>query len=101
MSICFSSAADVAAVTAKFQAVYDLGARSFSLPFDDISYTKWNCVGDRAAYGDPGQAAAGKAQTSLLNTITEQFIKPHAGARPLQTVPTEYCDLAAVQDRTA
>ncbi|MCI2419524.1 beta-N-acetylglucosaminidase domain-containing protein [Saccharopolyspora sp. K220] len=94
VSICFSSPADVAAVIAKFQAVYDLGVRSFSLPFDDISYTKWNCDGDQAAFGDPGQAAAGRAQVSLLNTITENFVKTHEGARPLQTVPTEYSDLS-------
>ncbi|MBB4685059.1 beta-N-acetylglucosaminidase domain-containing protein [Amycolatopsis jiangsuensis] len=93
VSICFSSAADVAAVKAKFQSVYDLGVRSFSMPFDDISYTKWNCDGDQAAYGAPGQAAAGKAQVTLLNAITADFVKTHDGVRPLQTVPTEYSDL--------
>jgi len=93
VSICFSSAADVAAVEAKFQAVHDLGVRSFSLPFDDISYTKWNCDGDQAAFGAPGQSAAGTAQVSLLNAITEKFVKTHDGVRPLQTVPTEYSDL--------
>lgn len=94
VSICFSSPDDVAAVIAKFQAVYDLGVRSFSLPFDDISYTKWNCDGDQAAFGAPGQDAAGRAQVSLLNAITDEFIETHPGAEPLQTVPTEYSDLA-------
>lgn len=93
VSICFSSPDDVAAVEAKFQAVYNLGVRSFSLPFDDISYTKWNCAADQTAFGAPGQAAAGQAQVSLLNTITEKFVKTHDGVRPLQTVPTEYSDL--------
>lgn len=93
VSVCFSSPADVAAVEAKFQAVYDLGVRSFSMPFDDISYTKWNCAEDQAAFGAPGQAAAGTAQVSLLNTITSQFVRTHDGVRPLQTVPTEYSDL--------
>lgn len=93
VSICFSSPADVAAVEAKFQSVYDLGVRSFSLPFDDISYTKWNCDADQAAFGAPGQAAAGTAQVSLLNAITEKFVRTHDGVRPLQTVPTEYSDL--------
>ncbi|WP_329059791.1 beta-N-acetylhexosaminidase family protein [Amycolatopsis sp. NBC_01480] len=94
VSICFSSPADFTALTAKLQSVYDLGVRSFSMPFDDISYTKWNCDADQTAYGAPGQAAAGKAQVTLLNTVTSQFIKTHDGARPLQTVPTEYSDLA-------
>jgi hyaluronoglucosaminidase len=93
VSVCFSSPADIAAVEAKFQAVYDLGVRSFSLPFDDISYTKWNCDADQTAFGAPGQAAAGTAQVSLLNTITEKFARTHDGVRPLQTVPTEYSDL--------
>ena len=93
VSVCFSSPADIAAVEAKFQAVYDLGVRSFSMPFDDISYTKWNCDADQAAFGAPGQAAAGTAQVSLLNTITEKFVRTHGGVRPLQTVPTEYSDL--------
>jgi hyaluronoglucosaminidase len=93
VSICFSSSDDVAAVEAKFQAVYDLGVRSFSMPFDDISYTKWNCAADQTAFGAPGQAAAGQAQVPLLNTITEKFVKTHEGVRPLQTVPTEYSDL--------
>ncbi|HWD06065.1 MAG TPA: beta-N-acetylglucosaminidase domain-containing protein [Amycolatopsis sp.] len=93
VSICFSSPADVAAVKAKLQSVYDLGVRSFSIPFDDISYTHWNCDADRAAFGAPGQAAAGRAQVSLLNAVAAGFIKTHQGARPLQTVPTEYSDL--------
>ncbi|WIX77445.1 beta-N-acetylglucosaminidase domain-containing protein [Amycolatopsis carbonis] len=93
VSICFSSPDDLAAVKAKLQSVYDLGVRSFSIPFDDISYTKWNCAADQTAFGAPGQAAAGKAQVSLLNAITNDFVKTHDGARPLQTVPTEYSDL--------
>ncbi|MGW4487269.1 beta-N-acetylglucosaminidase domain-containing protein [Amycolatopsis sp. NPDC004368] len=93
VSICFSSPEDLAAVRAKLQSVYDLGVRSFSMPFDDISYTKWNCAADQTAFGAPGQAAAGKAQVSLLNAVTTDFIKTHDGARPLQTVPTEYSDL--------
>ncbi|MEV6901716.1 beta-N-acetylglucosaminidase domain-containing protein [Amycolatopsis sp. NPDC051372] len=93
VSICFSSPDDLAAVKAKLQSVYDLGVRSFSIPFDDISYTKWNCAADQTAFGAPGQAAAGKAQVSLLNAITSGFVETHDGARPLQTVPTEYSDL--------
>ncbi|WP_326834631.1 beta-N-acetylglucosaminidase domain-containing protein [Amycolatopsis rhabdoformis] len=93
VSICFSSPEDLAAVKAKLQSVYDLGVRSFSMPFDDISYTKWNCAADQTAFGAPGQAAAGKAQVSLLNAVTADFVKTHDGVRPLQTVPTEYSDL--------
>ncbi|CAM5283743.1 hypothetical protein GCM10010329_43400 [Streptomyces spiroverticillatus] len=92
-SICYSDAADTKALTAKLQAMYDLGVRTVSVPLDDISYTKWNCDADKAAFGAPGQAAAAKAQVSLLNTLQKDFVATHPGMRPLQMVPTEYGDL--------
>ncbi|MWA14859.1 beta-N-acetylhexosaminidase family protein [Streptomyces sp. BA2] len=92
-SICYSDPADVKALTAKLQAMYDLGVRSFSVPLDDISYTKWNCEGDKAKFGEPGRGPAAKAQVGLLNTIQRDFIARHEDANPLQMVPTEYGDL--------
>ncbi|MGW7082598.1 beta-N-acetylhexosaminidase family protein [Streptomyces sp. NPDC054871] len=92
-SICYSDPADVKALTAKLQAMYDLGVRSFSVPLDDISYTKWNCEGDKAKFGEPGRGPAAKAQVGLLNTIQRDFIAKHEDANPLQMVPTEYGDL--------
>ena len=92
-SICFSSATDRDLLRAKLQAVYDLGARAFSIPLDDINYTQWNCAGDAAAYGAPGPAGAAKAQVDLLNDLQRNWIAAHPGARPLQMVPTEYGDL--------
>ncbi|MFE7955828.1 beta-N-acetylglucosaminidase domain-containing protein [Streptomyces sp. NPDC057413] len=92
-SICYSAPADRAALKAKLQALYDLGTRAFSLPLDDISYTKWNCAADQQAYGQPGREAAAKAQVDLLNDIQRTFVATHPGTQPLQTVPTEYGDL--------
>ncbi|QNS08579.1 beta-N-acetylglucosaminidase domain-containing protein [Streptomyces xanthii] len=92
-SICYSDPADRAALKKKLQAVYDLGVRAFSIPLDDISYTKWNCAGDQTAYGAPGRAAAAKAQVDLLNDVQKNFVATHEGAHPLQMVPTEYGDL--------
>ncbi|WP_371526237.1 beta-N-acetylglucosaminidase domain-containing protein [Streptomyces sp. NBC_01283] len=92
-SICYSDPADVKALTAKLQAMYDLGVRSFSVPLDDISYTKWNCDADKAKFGEPGRGPAAKAQVGLLNTIQRDFIAKSEGANPLQMVPTEYGDL--------
>ena len=92
-SICYSDPADTKALTAKLQAMYELGVRTVSVPLDDISYTKWNCDADQAAFGVPGQAAAAKAQVSLLNTLQQDFVATHPGMRPLQMVPTEYGDL--------
>jgi hyaluronoglucosaminidase len=92
-TICYSSAADRQALAAKLQAMYDLGVRDFSIPLDDISYTRWNCTADRTAYGAPGAAAAGRAQVELLNFVQQGFVATHPGTRPLQMVPTEYGDL--------
>ncbi|WP_082056999.1 beta-N-acetylglucosaminidase domain-containing protein [Psychromicrobium lacuslunae] len=92
-SVCFSSQADREAAIAKMQAMYDVGVRAFSIPLDDISYTKWNCSADQTAYGTPGSGNAGKAQVSLLNYLNTNFIKTHSGTFPLQMVPTEYSDI--------
>lgn len=92
-SICYSAPEDRKALKAKLQALYDLGTRAFSVPLDDISYTRWNCEGDKAAYGEPGRQAAAKAQVDLLNDVQRNFIATHDDAQPLQMVPTEYGDL--------
>ncbi|WP_281157445.1 beta-N-acetylglucosaminidase domain-containing protein [Streptomyces sp. HYC2] len=92
-SICYSDPADRAALKAKLQAVYDLGGRAFSIPLDDISYTRWNCDGDREKFGAPGQAAAARAQVDLLNDVQRTFVDTHEGTQALQMVPTEYGDL--------
>jgi hyaluronoglucosaminidase len=90
VSICYSDPADVDALVAKLDAVYDLGVRAFSIAFDDIDYTRWNCDGDRARYGAPSSEAAAGAQVELLNGLQRGFIADHDGAQPLQMVPTEY-----------
>ncbi|MEU0943104.1 beta-N-acetylglucosaminidase domain-containing protein [Streptomyces canus] len=93
LSVCYSSDADVKALTAKFDSLYAIGVRSFAIPLDDISYTKWNCPEDQREFGTGG-GAAGTAQARLLNTVWEDFSATHTGLRPLETVPTEYSDLA-------
>ncbi|MEV5610616.1 beta-N-acetylglucosaminidase domain-containing protein [Streptomyces sp. NPDC052225] len=92
-SICYSDPADVKALTAKLQALYDLGVRSFSVPLDDISYTKWNCAGDQTTFGAPGRGPAAQAQVGLLNTLQQDFVATHDDTHALQMVPTEYGDL--------
>ncbi|MGP3769477.1 beta-N-acetylhexosaminidase family protein [Streptomyces sp. SDT5-1] len=94
LSVCYSDPADVKALKDKLNSLYEQGARSFYVALDDISYTKWNCDADQAAYGAPGRAAAGQAQADLLNAVQHEFIDTHEGAEPLQFVPTEYSDTA-------
>jgi hypothetical protein len=95
LSICFSSPADLQALITKFQSIWDIGARAFAIPFDDINYSAWNCPADQAMFGPPGPAAAAKAQVYVLNAVQQQFIDTHPGAAPLEFVPTEYADTNA------
>jgi hyaluronoglucosaminidase len=94
LSICYSSADDEQALVAKFQSLWDIGVRTFSIPLDDISYTKWNCQADQDKWGTGG-GAAGAAQSYLLDAVQRDFIATHPGASRLEMVPTEYSDTAA------
>src|SRR5882757_4226133 len=94
LSVCYSSAVDEQALVAKFQSLWDIGVRAFAIPLDDISYTTWNCDADATKFGTGG-AAAGAAQSYLLNAVQRDFIATHPGASRLEMVPTEYYDVAA------
>ncbi|MEU7147170.1 beta-N-acetylglucosaminidase domain-containing protein [Streptomyces sp. NPDC045456] len=102
LSVCYSSDADLKALTGKFQALWDIGVRTFAVPLDDISYTDWNCAADKERFGTGG-GAAGTAQAHLLNRVNREFIAAHrdAGAQPLQMVPTEYYDVKATPYKAA
>ncbi|MEC3982566.1 beta-N-acetylhexosaminidase family protein [Amycolatopsis sp. H20-H5] len=93
LSICYSDPADVQKLKDKLASLHAVGARSFYVALDDISYTKWNCDNDQQKYGAPGQAAAGRAQADLLNAV-QGCLDTLADAKPLQMVPTEYSDIA-------
>ncbi|MGP3923011.1 beta-N-acetylglucosaminidase domain-containing protein [Streptomyces sp. 8N616] len=89
LSVCYSKQSEAEALAAKFESLWSIGVRTFVVAFDDIDYQRWNCEEDRAEYGT-GPAASAAAQAHLVNTIQRDFIATHAGAEPLQTVPTEY-----------
>ncbi|GAA5196413.1 hypothetical protein GCM10023322_65300 [Rugosimonospora acidiphila] len=100
LSVCYSSTADEQALVAKFQSLWDIGVRTFSVPLDDISYTNWNCADDQTRFGTGG-GAAGAAQSYLLNAVQRDFIATHPGASRLQMVPTEYSDVSSTPYKTA
>ncbi|MGW3645983.1 beta-N-acetylglucosaminidase domain-containing protein [Streptomyces sp. NPDC000878] len=100
LSVCYSSAADVKALVAKFESLYAIGVRSFAVPLDDISYTAWNCAADKEKFGTGG-GAAGAAQSTLLNNVVKDFVDAHTDVTPLEMVPTEYSDLADSPYKTA
>ncbi|CAL9291335.1 beta-N-acetylglucosaminidase domain-containing protein [Streptomyces sp. SudanB52_2052] len=93
LSVCYSSDADLQALVRKLDSLYAIGVRSFAIPLDDISYTKWNCAADEREFGTGG-GAAGAAQAHLLNRAWRDFSAGHPGLEPLEMVPTEYSDLA-------
>ncbi|QYX81708.1 beta-N-acetylglucosaminidase domain-containing protein [Streptomyces akebiae] len=93
LSVCYSSDGDITSLVRKFASLYDIGVRSFAIPLDDISYTKWNCAADEERFGSGG-GAAGAAQAHLLNRVWEEFSAGRPGLDPLEMVPTEYSDLA-------
>jgi hyaluronoglucosaminidase len=91
-SICFSDPADRKALEAKLDAVRAIGVHSFYVALDDIEYTKWNCEGDKTAFGPSGAEAAGVAQAKLLNAVQADLLRKDPKSRPLIMVPTEYYD---------
>ncbi|MDP5279096.1 beta-N-acetylglucosaminidase domain-containing protein [Sphingomonas sp. DG1-23] len=88
-SICYSNPADLDAIRRKFSAMRGIGVRSFYVALDDIEYTKWNCPGDEAAFGKPGEKAAASAQAKLLNAVQADLIAANDHGS-LIMVPTEY-----------
>src|SRR5690606_20028487 len=93
LSICYSSEADFQAIVAKFEALYGLGVRAFTIPLDDIDYNRWHCDDDREKYGTGG-GAAGRAQADLLNRVQREWVEAKGDVAPLQMVPTEYYDVS-------
>lgn len=93
LDICYTSESDFQALIAKFEALYALGGRSFNVPLDDIDYNVWHCDADRAKYGTGG-AAAGRAQSELLNRVQREWVATKPDVAPLQLVPTEYYNVS-------
>ena len=100
LDLCFTSESDFQALIAKFQAVYDLGGRSFNVPFDDIDYNTWHCAADREKYGTGG-GAAGRAQSEILNRVQREWVETKPDVAPLQMVPTEYYNTSATAYKQA
>jgi beta-N-acetylglucosaminidase/Glycosyl hydrolase family 20, domain 2 len=85
--ICHSSQADKDALIARYQQLWELGERVFSIGWDDITQG-FVCSQDQQRFGsDPSPLAA--AQAHVLNDVYNRFILAHPGTR-LVTVPTEY-----------
>lgn len=92
LSVCYSSPDDAAALLAKFDAIYAIGGRSFTVAIDDIDYHTWHCPADPQHFGTGGEGA-GKAQSHLLNQV-QAWVRGKGDVARLQLVPTEYWGLS-------
>jgi hyaluronoglucosaminidase len=93
LSMCFSSDRDFQALTAKLDAIYALGVRTFTLGFDDIDPSEWHCAADEKKYAAKA-GAAGQAQADLLNRIQREWATGKPDVAGLRLVPTEYDNIA-------
>jgi len=89
LSIRYTDDSEFQALIAKFEALYELGARAFNLPLDDIEYEVWHSAEDEERYG-AGGGAAGAAQAELCNRVQREWVATKPDLAPLQMVPTEY-----------
>lgn len=65
---------DSIAIVKKLESVYSLGIRSFAVFFDDIG----------------GEGTRPEKQASLMNYITDEFVRKHTDVQPLILCPTQY-----------
>ncbi|MEV4424175.1 beta-N-acetylglucosaminidase domain-containing protein [Streptomyces sp. R-07] len=98
-SMCLASAGDVAALTRKLDAMWELGVRSFQLQFQDASYDEWHCDEDADAFGR-GPEAAATAHARVANAVARRLAERHPDAEPLTVMPTEYYQDGATAYRT-
>lgn len=90
LDICYSRASDLDAAVAKIDSLYDLGIRTFIVPFDDISGS-FRCRSDQTRFTAPGDGGAlAQAQASFLNSLRDRLTADHPDLSPLQMVPTNY-----------
>ncbi|MFH9722175.1 beta-N-acetylglucosaminidase domain-containing protein [Streptomyces sp. NPDC017254] len=98
-SMCLTSAGDMAALTRKIDAMWELGVRSFQLQFQDASYDEWHCDRDADTFGN-GPEAAAAAHARVANTLARHLAERRPDAEPLTVMPTEYYQDGATAYRT-
>ncbi|MGW0117150.1 beta-N-acetylglucosaminidase domain-containing protein [Streptomyces sp. NPDC003327] len=98
-SMCLASDRDVAALTRKLDAMWELGFRSFQLQFQDAGYGEWHCAKDADAFGRDARGAA-TAHARVANTVARHLAERHPDAAPLTVMPTEYYQDGATDYRT-
>ncbi|MFC9692477.1 beta-N-acetylglucosaminidase domain-containing protein [Kribbella sp. NPDC056951] len=95
--ICHIRQADKDALIARYQQLWDLGERTFSIGWDDVG-GEFRCPEDERAFGSDA-SPLGAAQAHVVNDVYDRFVKTHPGAR-LLTVPTDYWGTGTTPYRT-
>ncbi|MFC0625163.1 beta-N-acetylglucosaminidase domain-containing protein [Kribbella deserti] len=95
--ICHASRSDLDKLVARYQQLYDVGERTFSIGWDDVN-GRFVCDLDIQTFGT-GPTALADAQTSVLKHVYSHFITQRPGAK-LVTVPTEYWGTGSSPYRT-
>ncbi|GAB3927417.1 hypothetical protein GCM10029976_023580 [Kribbella albertanoniae] len=85
--ICHAKPADKDALIARYQQLWDLGERIFSVGWDDVNGI-FRCQLDHDTFGSDASPLAA-AQAHVVNDVYNRFVRTHPGAR-LVTVPSEY-----------
>ncbi|WP_314616423.1 beta-N-acetylglucosaminidase domain-containing protein [Streptomyces stackebrandtii] len=98
-SMCLASDADVAALTRKIDAMWELGVRSFQLQFPDAGYGEWHCSKDADAFGRDAKGAAA-AHARVADAVARHLTERHPDGEPLTVLPTEYYQDGATEYRT-
>jgi hyaluronoglucosaminidase len=96
--ICHSDPADLQALLARFEQMYSIGVRSYTIAWDDVA-GRFTCTRDQQQFGDDSSPTAA-AQAYVDNWMLQHFIRAHADNQPLVTVPTEYSGNATSTYRT-
>ena len=87
LDIVASDPADIAALIDKFRTAYDVGVRTFVVPFDDIDPLAMR-GSDQSQFGaDLSPAAA--MQSTVVNAVRDE-VANWPGCNPVQLVPTDY-----------
>ncbi|WP_328994830.1 beta-N-acetylglucosaminidase domain-containing protein [Kribbella sp. NBC_01245] len=95
--ICHALQSDLDKLIARYQQLYDVGERTFSIGWDDVN-GRFACPLDTDTFGT-GPTALADAQTHVVNHVYANFITKRTGAK-LVTVPTEYWGTGSSPYRT-
>ena len=104
LGMCFSTPGQTDLLIDRFEQLWDVGVRRFTVAWDDIP-DDFSCATDKATYGSgtsslgTSDQALASLQAGVVNEV-QAWLDTKTGARPLLVVPTEYFGTQTSQYRT-